>query len=445
MTREPELRLISLEALIMIVEKKQYSHNILNMLNDKYAYLKKEDRAFISRLVHGTLDYLLQIDYIISLYSKVTIKKMKPFIRNILRISIYQILYMDRVPDSAACNEAVKIVSKKGFFGLKSFVNAILRAVARDKEKLNFDMLSLKYSMPDWIIELIKESTDIDNIEEVLKAFIDDDYLSVRLNDSISNIDVFIDSLKHRGIEVLKSTTCDRVIKIKGFDRISDLEFLNRKEAYIQDASSALAIQALDIKKDSIVFDVCAAPGGNSINVLDVLSGRGSLYSFDISDIKVEKLKSNISMYSRYTNFIINKADAGVYNEEYLGKADFIVADLPCSGLGIIGKKADIKLNITEDISKELADVQLNILNNVSRYLKKGGKLLFSTCTISHYENTDNVYRFLAANSNFSICDFSSKVPEKFKEKAKKGYLQLVPGRDDCDGFFISIFEKTND
>ena len=343
MTREPELRLISLEALIMIVEKKQYSHNILNMLNDKYAYLKKEDRAFISRLVHGTLDYLLQIDYIISLYSKVTIKKMKPLIRNILRISIYQILYMDRVPDSAACNEAVKIVSKKGFF-------------ARDKEKLNFDMLSLKYSMPDWIIELIKESTDIDNIEEVLKAFIDDDYLSVRLNDSISNIDIFIDSLKHRGIEVLKSTTCDRVIKIKGFDRISDLEFLNRKEAYIQDASSALAIQALDIKKDSIVFDVCAAPGGKSINVLDVLSGRGSLYSFDISDIKVEKLKSNISLYSRYTNFIINKADAGVYNEEYLGKADFIVADLPCSGLGIIGKKADIKLNITEDISKELAD-----------------------------------------------------------------------------------------
>ena len=248
MTREPELRLISLEALIMIVEKKQYSHNILNMLNDKYAYLKKEDRAFISRLVHGTLDYLLQIDYIISLYSKVTIKKMKPLIRNILRISIYQILYMDRVPDSAACNEAVKIVSKKGFFGLKSFVNAILRAVARDKEKLNFDMLSLKYSMPDWIIELIKKSTDIDNIEVVLKAFIDDDYLSVRLNDSISNIDAFIDSLKHRGIEVLKSTTCDRVIKIKGFDRISDLEFLNRKEAYIQDASSALAIQALDIK-----------------------------------------------------------------------------------------------------------------------------------------------------------------------------------------------------
>ena len=213
MTREPELRLISLEALIMIVEKKQYSHNILNMLNDKYAYLKKEDRAFISRLVHGTLDYLLQIDYIISLYSKVTIKKMKPLIRNILRISIYQILYMDRVPDSAACNEAVKIVSKKGFFGLKSFVNAILRAVARDKEKLNFDMLSLKYSMPDWIIELIKKSTDIDNIEVVLKAFIDDDYLSVRLNDSISNIDAFIDSLKHRGIEVLKSTTCDRVIK----------------------------------------------------------------------------------------------------------------------------------------------------------------------------------------------------------------------------------------
>lgn len=445
MTKEQNLRSISLEALIEIIEKKQYSHKILNMLNEKYAYLKKEDRAFISRIVHGSLDYLLQIDYIISLYSKVPVKKLKPVIKNILRMSIYQILYMDRVPDSAACNEAVKIVSKKGFHGLKSFVNAILRSVARDKENIKFDTLSLKYSMPDWIINLIKESADIKDIEVVLKAFIDNNYLSIRLNDGIKDKEKFIKELENSGLDVLASKIDSDVIKVKGFNRISDLDFLNKKFAYIQDASSALAIKALNITKDATVFDICAAPGGKSINALDVLAGSGHLYAFDVSDTKIEILEDNIKTYSRYKNFSINKADASIYNEKYANKADFIIADLPCSGLGIISKKADIKINISEEDIKELANIQINILNNAIRYLKKGGKILFSTCTISHYENIDNIQRFLSINSNFEIVDFSAYVPEELKNKAKKGYLQLVPGQDDCDGFFISIFEKKTD
>lgn len=442
MTKEPGLRLISLEALMQITEKKQHSHKVLNMVNEKYAYLKKEDRAFISRLVHGSLEYLLQIDYVINLYSKVPVNKQKPLIRNVLRLSVYQILYMDKVPDSAACNEAIKLVEKRGIGGLKGFVNGVLRAVAREKEQISFDSPGLKYSVPQWIMELFAESLKPEEIEKILAAFVKESPLSIRINENKCSVSEAVDTLKKEGLEVSVSDICPNVLKIKGFDRISDLDILKQKKAYVQDASSALAIKALDIKKGSTVFDVCAAPGGKSINALDVLGGSGELYAFDVSEKKLGLLKENLKKYSSYDNVNTIEADASVFNESYVNKADYIIADLPCSGLGILGKKADIKLNMTRQACMGLSDIQQKILNNVCRYLKKGGKLLFSTCTIDHYENEDNVKRFLKENPDFTPVDFSAFVKEDLKEEAKKGYLRLLPGIHSCDGFFISIFEK---
>ncbi len=448
MTKEPRLRDIALDALLEIVEKGQYSHKILHLMNEKYAYLKKEDRAFISRLVHGSLEYLLLLDAVIARYSKIEPAKLKPVVRNVLRLSVYQIMYMDKVPDAAACNEAVKLVEKRGLSGLKGFTNGVLRSIIRDKDKLVFTEESLRYALPQWIADLIRETAADRGEEEVQKvfaSFLEEEELSLRVNTRKKSPEALLEELRAAGMEGRISDLHEEVLKIRGFDRISDLDCLHKKEAYIQDASSALAVKALGITKGSTVLDVCAAPGGKSIYALEFLQGEGKLYAFDLHPSKLRLLEENLRRYTDAGNVELRQADASLFHEEYAEKADFIIADLPCSGLGILGKKADIKLHITKKACMDLADVQLAILNNVKKYLKKGGKLLYSTCTISRYENQDNVKRFLEQNPEFSLCDFGALLPEALREEVRKGYLQLLPGIHDGDGFFISILKKEDD
>lgn len=442
MIKEKTSREISLDILESILEKHIYSHKALSMANEKYAYLKKEERVFISRLIHGTLEYLIQIDYIISMYSKINIKKIRPLIKNILRLAVYQIFYMDRVPDSAVCNEALKLVEKRGFKGLKAFVNGVLRNIVRNKENISFKDLSLKYSMDKFIIDILKNSIDDADIEKVLQSFLKENFVSLKINSSKISVEDAVKKLRKDNIEVEYSFISKDIIKLKNFDRLSEVSLLKEKLAYVQDASSALAIECLGIKENSIVFDIAAAPGGKSLSALDKLKGTGFLYSFDISDTKIRLIEENLKNYSFYNNYKIDIKDASIYNEEYLEKADYIIADVPCSCIGIIGKKPDIKMNINENMIKELSNLQFLILNNVSKYLKKGGKILYSTCTINKDENIKNVNEFLKSNKDFSLCDFSEYVNDTLKKEAKNGYIQLLPGIHDCDGFFISILKK---
>lgn len=433
------IRAIALEILLSI-DRGEHSHQVLDQALTKYAYLSKVDRAFLSRLVHGTLDYQIQLDYIIEHYSSVRKNKMKPIILNILRMAIYQIFYMDRIPDRAACDEAVKLTMKRGLRGLKGFVNGILRNIIREKETIVFPDLSTKYSMPDWIIELWKRQYDFDTIETMLKSYLVPREVSIRVNTSNISVEEVIKKLQKENIKVKISPLNQTVLEISGFDRLSEIECIAHGECSVQDASSSLVVSLSGIKENDIVIDVCAAPGGKTIHAADQLHGLGEVIACDLSEKKVDILSDNVAR-SGFQNIQVVQKDALEFYAPWKEKADVVLADLPCSGLGIIGKKADIKMNTSLESCKNLAQIQKKILDNVCQYVKPGGRLVFSTCTIDVYENEDNVAWFLEKHKEFSPVDLSN-APVKI-DTQQKGYMQLLPGIHPCDGFFISVFEKS--
>ena len=434
-------RAVVLEILIDVNENKKYSHNVINKAFNKYKNLNKQDRAFISRLVHGTLERQLSIDYIISLYSKVKVSKIKNVILQILRLSIYQIMYMDKIPDSAACNEALKLVEKRGMVGLKPYTNGLLRTVVKNKENISYPDMSTKYSMPEWIVKLFSESYSKAEVEEILESFLEDKKLCVRVNLSKTDPDSITKALELRGISVEASPLFEDILYLSDFDSISEIEEISSGKLCIQDFSSAMVARLAGIKMHDTVIDVCAAPGGKSLHAADILKGSGKVLAFDISEAKLKLIEENKKRCA-FENIHIGLADASVLKPELVDSADVVIADLPCSGLGIIGKKPDIKYNTSYDAIIALSKIQRQILDNVSQYVKKGGRLVFSTCTVTDIENLQNRDYFLKKHKDFKPLNLSAKLSTMDCDTKEKGYVQLLPNRHGSDGFFISAYER---
>ena len=439
------IRALVLEALLLINVEKEYSHKVIDMALEKYSYLSKSDRGFFSKAVHGVIEYRLQLDYIIKKYNNG--KRIKPVIREILRMSIYQMLYMDRVPDRAVINEAVNLVKLRRLPGLTGFVNGILRKICSEKDKIVFDDLSIKYSMPEPILNIIKDNTG-DYFEETLDYFLKIKPVSIRVNTSKSSVKDIIKELEDENIRVEISNLNTDILYISGFDKVDEISVIKSGKAYITDASSSMISKLVETKNIKKCVDVCAAPGGKSFLLADKLPSDTKIYSCDISDNKVNIIKENANIQG-FENIIPMIADARSFDERFLD-ADIVLADLPCSGIGIIGKKPDIKYRLEEDNFNSLAALQKEILDNVVRYVKKDGELIFSTCTLNRKENEENMLCFLEKHRDFKAVDLSLRLDKKVVEKLneselKKGYLKLIPGRDDCDGFFIAVFRRNND
>ncbi|MCR5609758.1 MAG: 16S rRNA (cytosine(967)-C(5))-methyltransferase RsmB, partial [Lachnospiraceae bacterium] len=388
MENQVNTRLIVLECLLDILEKSDYSHVVLGNVLSNNQYLEKYERAFITRLCEGTVEEMIKLDYIIDSYSTVKVKKMKPVIRNILRMGVYQILYMDNVPESAACNEAVKLALKKGFKNLKGFVNGVLRNIARDKDNIKLPdkekdynkYLSVNYSMPLWIVEMFVNEYGKEKTEKILEAFLKEKPTTICAN----NIerDKLKGLLSDCGIDVKEGILSPRSLYISGYNYLTGIDAFNEGYFFVQDESSMCAVMAAGIKENDIVLDVCAAPGGKTMYAAGELNKTGLVSARDISYNKVQKIEDNIRRCN-IENVETKVQDALVLDNEYVDKADVVIADLPCSGLGVIGTKPDIKYKITKEQIDELKNLQRNILDVCCRYLKKGGILIFSTCTIS--------------------------------------------------------------
>ena len=448
MTKAINERELILGILLEITRDGEYAHIALRNTLSKYQYLEKRERAFITRVVEGTLEHMMEIDYIINQFSKVKVNKMKPVIRTILRSAVYQILYMDSVPNSAVCNEAVKLAAKKGFVNLKGFVNGVLRNIDRNVNDIQYpktdnmvEYLSIKYSMPTWILEKWKKSYDWETIERILQGFLQEKGTIIRCNLNRISKEDLKKKLEAEGVTVTQHPYLEYALEISGYDYLGNLESFEDGDFQVQDLSSMLVAEIAAPKEGDYVIDVCAAPGGKSLHIADKLHGTGHVEARDLTDYKVDLIWDNIER-SQMKNVEAVRHDALVYDEESKEKADIVIADLPCSGLGVIGKKADIKYKMAEETQRELAKLQKNILQIVHRYVKPGGTLVYSTCTINEEENMENVRWFLQQNPEFESVSVEPLLCEELKKSVTEGCLQLLPGIHESDGFFIAAFRK---
>lgn len=445
-------REICLEILMEVTERGGYIHTVLRGVLDKYAYLDKRERSFIGRVSEGTVEYMLQLDAVINRYSTTKVQKMKPLIRNLLRMSVYQILYMDNVPDSAVCNEAVKLAVKRRFHGLKGFVNGVLRSVSREAASITFDNLSEKYSMPQWLVDMWTKQYGSQVTESLLQAFLQPKKLYIRCNRTNGTMEQLKESLRADGVEFHKAPYVTDALVISGFDTLYDLESFQNGYFQIQDLSSMLAVKATEPKEGDRVLDVCAAPGGKAMHVADLLTGTGYVEARDVTGYKVELMESNIDRVG-FSNMAAVQWDALTFDPEWEEQADIVIADLPCSGLGVIGKKMDIKYKTTKEHITDLQKLQQSMLDVVHRYVKPGGTLVFSTCTIAKEENEDNV-RWIEEHYPLELvslqdCEGFADVLAASREAGcapkREGYVQLIPGVHDTDGFFVAKFRKKRD
>lgn len=450
MTNATNTRELVLDILMEVNEKEQYSHLVLRSVLDKYQYLEKQERAFITRLTEGTIEHMIEMDYIINSFSKVKVRKMKPLIRNLLRMSAYQIRYMDAIPDSAVCNEAVKLAKKRGFRQLAGFVNGVLRNIARESDKLLYPdaklepahYLEVRYSVPLWIVEKWIADYGYEQTEQILQGFYKEQPLTIRTNTTKCSPQELVEALKNEKVNVEniaqnadgsgKDAWNDAFSRLESYAfSIADYDYLNGLDTfekglfYVQDISSMMVAEMAEPKKNDYVIDVCAAPGGKSSHIAELLNGTGMVEARDLTEYKVELIEDNIARHE-LSNMKAVCWDATVFDKDSVEKADVLICDLPCSGLGVMGKKTDIRYKMNQEKQKELVILQRDIMNTVHTYVKKGGTLIYSTCTINKEENEENAKWIAKQFPDLKLCSMK----------------QMFPGEQSNDGFFIAKFVR---
>lgn len=441
MTDSVNTRELILGILLEVETEKNYSHLIIRSVLEKYQYLDKRERAFITRVSEGTIQRKIELDYIIDQFSRVKTKKMKPVIREILRMSVYQLKYMDAIPASAACNEAVKLAKRKGFASLGGFVNGVLRNISRnltavtypDEEKEPVRALSVRYSMPEWIVEQWISDYGSARTKEILRASLTPAPLTIRTNLSRITPEALKERLALEGVtaqplEKEKYPELSYAFAISGFDYLNGLSCFREGLFYVQDISSMLVAEYAAPKPGNYCLDVCAAPGGKSIHLAEKLDGTGRVVARDLSEQKVALIEENIARCG-LKNITAECHDATVYDETQKEAADVLIADLPCSGLGVLRRKTDIKYRTSAADCAALAALQRQILSVVCDYVRPGGTLIYSTCTINRAENEENAAWFAAEHPQYELV----------------AMRQMFPEEQAGDGFFIAKFKREAD
>lgn len=439
----------ALKILYDINKSGAYSNIALNKyLEDKE--LSGLDRAFITELVYGVLKWRLSIDYIIDKFSSVKIKKLSPWILNILRLGVYQLVYMSKIPESAACNESVNLSKRYGHSASSRFVNAVLRNVARSKDNIDYPdknkdltaYLSIKYSHPDWMVKNWLSRYGESFTEELLRINNEPAPLTVRVNILKTTRDELRELLKKDGYETEPAKYIENALTIINPSSISKMEAFVKGLFQVQDESSMLVGRVLDPRPGEVIVDVCSAPGGKTTHIAELMENRGQVIARDIHEHKI-KLINEAAIRLGIDIIKAEIFDASEMDLELAEKADRVLVDAPCTGLGIIRRKPDIKWTRNSNDLKDIVKIQEKILNTSSKYVKPGGVLVYSTCTIEPQENEELVKRFLESNKEFALEDISGQLPEGLaKDTAKDGYIQLYTNIDGIDGFFISKMRK---
>ncbi len=447
---EINVREVVLDIMLELSGQTEYSNVLITSVLSKYDYLDGRQKAFIKRVSEGAIERRIQIDYVLDRYSKVPVKKMKPFIRELMRMSVYQLLFMDKIPDAAVCNEAVKLAKKHKFQSLQGYVNGVLRTIARQKEQIAYpdrqtsyvEYLSVCYSMPMWLVEHFCNAYGRENCERILQSYMQEEAVGIRLQETLSlrQREELLESWRQAGVQVYSHPYLPYAVKVQKTDGIQKLAGFGEGLFAVQDVSSMLAVEAACIRQGDTVIDVCAAPGGKALHAAAKLAGTGRVIACDVSTYKTDRIRENMERL-HMTNVSVRERDARVRDEALVGQADVLIADVPCSGLGVIGKKQDIKYRITEEAMGELVGLQKEIVANVTAYLKKDGVMIYSTCTMNPAENEEMV-GWICEECGMEPESMAQAMPEELSMTAQKGYMQLLPGIHETDGFFIARLRR---
>lgn len=434
-------RKIAVKILDEVLTKGAYSNIVLNNIL-KESNLDQKDRGLVTEIVYGTIKYKYSIDKIIAMYVKDMSKIDKRAI-NILRSSIYQLKYLDKIPEYAAVNEAVNL-SKKISIGVSKFVNGVLRNFLRniDKEpvvKGIKNTLAYKHSFPEWMVGLFIKQYGNEMVQDILVGLNKTPKLTVRVNNLKNSYDEALEELRGEGYEVQEGYASPEAISIEKGSYILNNRLFKEGKILVQDESAMLVAPLLDLEEGMRVIDLCAAPGGKSTHIGELLNNTGEVLSFDIHKSKLSLIKNNAKNLG--INVIKAKEqDATTFNEEYVNLADRILIDVPCSGLGIIRKKPEIKWEKTEKDLQEIRDIQLKIMENAWAYLKNGGTMIYSTCTLNKEENEYNIKEFMKNHLDCEIEKiFIGNLPNFIYNI--DGSLTILPN-EYMDGFYISKLKK---
>ncbi len=431
---------------------------IINAVHEQDAYanvaLAKElrkgglsdlDRRFVTELVYGTVKAGETLDWIIRQYINRPMSKVDPIIRDILRMGVYQLRYMDKIPASAVCNESVELAKHCGHAGLGKFVNGVLRTMVREPEKGAFPEgkgkatanLALKAQHPEWLVRRWIKEFGYEEAEQLCEFNNNQPPLSVRTNTLKTNRSELMLQLVSAGVECELSSFTNEGVIIKGHGSLDSLAALQEGYCQVQDESSMLVAHVVDPQPDELILDVCSAPGGKTTHMAALMNNRGRIVAGDIYQHKLDRIMDNAA---RLGISIIEPLliDAREIWQEFPQQADRVLVDAPCSGLGVLRRKPDSRWRKSKELLEELPKLQLQILKSAGAAVKPGGLLVYSTCTIAREENQDVVKAFLEMAKEFSLVNAGERLPVPRKDDM----VQLYPQRDGTDGFFIACMRR---
>ncbi|ADU30809.1 16S rRNA (cytosine(967)-C(5))-methyltransferase RsmB [Evansella cellulosilytica] len=448
--KQGNVRDTAVEVLLKIEKQQAYSHLLLNETIKK-SNLNQKDVPLLTELVYGTIQYQKLLDFYLKPFSKRPLEKLEPWVLVLLRLTLYQMVYLDRIPDRAAVHEAVQIAKKRGHQGISGMVNGILRSIQRnelpqlDTVKDPVERLALKTSHPEWLIKRWIDQYGIDKTEEMALANLTHPTHSVRVNELNASVEEVIAALKNEGIEAEQSKNIPESVLIYKGSVINTKPFVDGWIT-VQDEGSMLVAHALSPKENERVLDACAAPGGKSTHIAEKMKNSGQIVSLDIHKHKVgliEKNAKRLNLSIINTEQLDARQVSGQFEEHSF---DRILVDAPCSGLGVIQRKPDLKWSKNEGDINRLAQIQTEILEAVWPLLKKGGTLVYSTCTVDKEENNEVITQFVQKKENAQFDDqLMDRLPKAFHDCKGKGngMIQLFPGEQSTDGFFISSVIKS--
>lgn len=435
-------RSVAVRMLHRIAHENAYSNIVLHHHLGKYG-LNTRDQALCCTLVYGVLERCITLDYVIASHSRVRLADIDPLTLDCLRVGAYQLLYLDRIPSSAAINESVRTVKMLGGVKSAGFVNAVLHAIDRDgknivypPEKNKKTHLSVKYACPQWLVRLWLSAYGATHTEQLLQAAFGRPPLTVRVNTVKTTVQALTERLHNEGVTVEPHPFLQNALQLEDTGAIEQLSAFCDGDFYVQDGASQLCAQLLNAQPGERVADVCAAPGGKSFTIAQCMQNQGTVDSFDLYPARAELIAEGARRLG------LTAVHAGVRDAQS-GEAipiyDRVLCDVPCSGLGILRRKPEIRRK-SKELLDNLPDLQYSILKHTSQAVKHGGTLLYSTCTLNPAENGEIAVRFLAEHPDFVPLPIAPELVRFGDEPSNQ--LTLMPHLHGTDGFFIAAFQR---